>query len=138
MNKWLVVVAAALSSSCTSISCYYAATDATDLPVGTQLETKTSLVGMLDESIDDPNIHYLNITELPGYSNRFVKKRISIPVGTRFKVVGARKWRNPLCWGQDPDVVLQAETPLESTNAEIHMTLPTAQAHRASGTKHGG
>ena len=82
---------------------------------------------MLDESIDDPNIHYLNITAPPGYSNRFVKKKLGIPVGTRFKVVGARKARNPLCMAQDPDVVLQAETPLEPTNAEIHMKLPTAQ-----------
>ena len=134
MYKCLLFVAALAISSCTSISCYYAATDAVELPVGTQLETKIPLVGMLDESIDDPSIHYLNITALPGYSNRFVKKRVGIPVGTRLKVVGARKARSPLCMAQDPEVVLQAEIPLEPTNAEIHMKLPAAQAHLSETT----
>jgi len=133
-KRLFIIVAASVSAACTSISCNYGPTDATDLPIGTWLQTTAPMVGMLDESIDDPKVHYLNITELPGYSNRFVKKRIHIPAGSRFKVVGARKANNVLCWGQDHEVVLQGDTPLESTNAEIHMKLPTALAHRVPST----
>ena len=84
------------------------------------------MIGMLDQWIDDPNVHHLNITPLPGYSNRFVNRRVDIPAGARLEVVGARKATNPMCHWQDPELVLKVDTPLEPSNAEIHMDLSFA------------
>ena len=94
--------------------------------MGTLLVLKTPMIGMLDQWIDDSAVYHLNITPLPGYSNRFVKKRVAVPAGTQFKVVGSRKATNPMCYGQDPDLVLQVEVPLEPSNSEIHMDLSFA------------
>ena len=124
MYKYLTLVAALACSSCTSISCYYQpAANPPEVPVGTLLEFKTQMVGMLDQWIDDSRVYHLNITPLPGYSNRFVKTRVEIPAGTRLKVVGAHKATNPMCLWQDPDLVLQADKPLEQSNSEIRIDL---------------
>jgi hypothetical protein len=81
---------------------------------------------MLDQSIDDPKVSYLNITPLPGYSNRFVSRRIPILVGTTFTVIGFRRPHNPICYGYEWQVILEAEKPLEGSDAEIHIRLDSA------------
>jgi hypothetical protein len=127
MYKYLALVAALACSSCTSISCYYKpSATPPEVPVGTLLEFKTQMVGMLDQWIDDSRVYHLNITPLPGYSNRFVKTHVEIPAGTRLKVVGARKATNPMCHWQNPDLVLQVDKPLEPSNSEINIDLSLA------------
>lgn len=131
MYKCLALIAALACSSCTSISCYYKPTAIPpEVPAGTVLEFKTPMIGMLDQWIDDSRVHYLNITPLPGYSNRFVKRRVEIAAGTQLKVIGAREATNPMCHWQELELVLLTNTPLEPSNAEIHLdiTLATSPA----------
>jgi len=124
------VVLALLTSSC--VSCYYQPLTSNeeppaDLPIGTELSTATELIGMLDQDIDDPHLYYLNITQLPGYSNRFVAKHIPIPSGTTFSVVGFRRPHNLLCYWYAWDVILRSQHPLETSNTEIHIALDRAR-----------
>ena len=114
MNKFLYVASLAICAvlaGCTSISCRYGPPEPGDklpqgLPVGTVLRTDVPLLGLLDESIDDPSIHYLNLDPHPGYSNRFVKLRVDIPKGTEFRVIGYRRPFSPFCSAHDWDLVL--------------------------------
>ena len=125
MYRSLALVAALACSSCTSISCHYKSTaNPPEVPVGTLLVLKTQMIGMLDQWIDDSRVYHLNITPLPGFAKtRFVKARVVIPAGTRLKVAGARKATNPMCHWQNPELVLQVDTPLEPSNSEINMDL---------------
>ena len=116
----------------TSISCDYMplaldekAPDA--LLIGTRLAVRTELIGMLDQSIDDAQVYVLNITPLPGYSNRFVSRRVPIPTGTVFRVIGFRRPHNPVCYGFEWIVVLGAEKPINGAGDEIHMGIATAK-----------
>src|SRR5438045_885298 len=101
--RTLSVAALLALSSCTSMSCDYgplAQTDALpkDLPVGLQLVSSTEVVGMLDQSVDDARVYYLNITAPPGYAKtRFVKDRVRIPAGTHFEVAGFRRPHSLVC-----------------------------------------
>lgn len=117
---------------CTSISCRYAPPKPgdelpEDLPIGMTLQTNLALVGLLDESIDDSSIHYLNVVVPPGYRNRFVKQRVTIPVGTKFRVIGYRRPHNPICYSHDWEVVLGSETKFTADRDEIHMKFPLAR-----------
>ncbi len=130
----LLVAAGSMIAGCTSISCRYGPPERgdvlpPDLPVGAILRTKASLVGLLDESIDDSSTHYLNLVVPPGYRNRFVKQRVHISEGTVFRVTGYRRPFNPLCYGYDWALVLSSSTPLTSNNDEIHVKVPIARAH---------
>jgi len=90
------------------------------IPIGTTIETKQELIGMLVEHIDDGH-KYVVITELPGFNNRYVLKRIPIPAGMRFQVVGFERPRNFLCSGMD--AVLHPDKPLGSSVAEGQIDL---------------
>lgn len=85
------------------------------------------LVGLLDESIDDPSTHYLNIVMPPGYQNRFVKQRVVIPAGTKFRIIGYRRPFSPLCRSHDWAVILESETRFAPDRIEIHMKLTLAR-----------
>ena len=120
------------TSSCTSISCHYLPLAADEkapdaLPIGTRLAVREELIGMLDQSIDDPQVYYLYITPLPGYSNRFVSRRISISIGAIFRVIGFRRPHNPICYGYEWEVILEAEKPINGSGNEIHMGIETAK-----------
>ena len=78
---------------------------------------------MLDQSIDDDQVYYLNITPLPGYSNRFVKAHVRIAAGTAFTVTGFKRPHNLLCYWYDWEVILKPQEPLEASNAEVHMNI---------------
>lgn len=111
------------------ISCYNVILDVGDatkvgVAVGTILEAKKDLIGMLVEHIDDPSRKYVAVTELPGFSGRYVLKRIPIPVGTTFQVVGFERPRNFLCSGVD--AVLHPVTPLVPSGAEAQISLVEA------------
>ena len=97
------------------------------LPVGTQLVVRTELIGMLDQSIDDAKVYFLNITPLPGYLNRFVSRRVPIPTGTIFRVIGFRRPHNPICYGYEWQVILEAEKPINGSDDGIHMDIETAK-----------
>jgi len=97
------------------------------LPIGMTLKTNLPLVGLLDESIDDPSIHYLNVVVPPGYRNRFVKQMVSIPAGTKFQVIGYRRPFNPLCYSHDWVLVLESNTQFTRDRDEIHMKFPVAR-----------
>ena len=82
---------------------------------------------MLVEHIDD-NHRYVDIQKLPGYKNRFVLKRIPIPVGTRFRVVSLNRPRNFLCSGLD--AVLLPAVGLDPSAAEAEIDLvETSDGH---------
>lgn len=130
----LVIVG--LLSGCTSISCRYGPPDQGDVlpaeyPVGRALEVEAQLVGLLDESIDDKQIHYLNLVVPPGYRNRFVKARVPVPIGSRFTVVGHRKPHNPLCYGHDWELVLSSKAAMTPNRDEIHISVPIARENMA-------
>ncbi len=123
----------ALLAGCTSISCWYGPLDPgdeapPDFPIGKTLEVELSLVGLLDESIDDKQIHYLNLVEPPGYRNRFVKARFSVPVGSRFAVSGYKRPHNPLCYSHDWKLVLSSKIAWTSNRDEINISVPTARS----------
>ena len=116
----------------TSISCDYMplaldekAPDA--LPVGTRLAVRTELIGMLNQSIDHAQVYFLSITPPPGYSNRFVSRRVPIPIGTIFRVIGFRRPHNPICYGYEWKVILEAEKPINGSGDEIQMGIETAK-----------
>ena len=117
---------------CTSISCRYGPPEQkdelpNDLPIGVTLKTNLALVGLLDESIDDSSIHYLNVVVPPGYRNRFVKQRVNIPAGTKFRILGYRRPFNPICYSHDWYLVLGSDTQFTPDRNEIHMKFPTAR-----------
>jgi hypothetical protein len=88
--------------------------------------TNIALVGLLDESIDDSSIHYLNVVAPPGYRNRFVKQRVNIPAGTKFQILGYRKPFSAFCYSHDWELVLRSDTEFTADRNEIHMKLPVA------------
>ena len=108
----------AVLAGCTSISCHYGPPKPTDalpqgLAVGTVLRTNLLLLGHLNESIDDPSVHYLHVVPSNRATNRFVKLRVDIPKGTKFRVVGYRRAFNPLCSAHEWQLVL--ESPMRFT-----------------------
>jgi len=109
---------------CTSCSCYNVRLSTEEakvgIPIGSTIEARKELIGMLVEHIDDGH-KYVVITELPGFGNRYVLKRIPIPAGTRFQVVGFERPRNFLCSGMD--AVLYPNKPLESSGSEAQIGL---------------
>lgn len=124
----------AVLAGCTSISCRYGPPDPgdevpPDFPIGKKLEVRASLVGLLDESIDDKRVHYLNLVEPPGYRNRFVKARVSVPVGTQFSVSGYKRPHNPLCYSHDWRLVLNSRAALTPNRDEIHVSVPIARSN---------
>lgn len=128
MKTFVLAISAvfAVLAGCTSISCRYGSTDQkdelpSDLPVGMIFQSKHALLGLLDESIDDPSVHYLNVVVPPGYRNRFVKRRVNIPAGTKFRVIGYRRPFNPLCYAHDWELVLVSDPQLTTDQNEVHM-----------------
>jgi hypothetical protein len=129
-----IIAACSLIAGCTSISCQYGPPERgdvlpPDLPIGTTVRTSAPLLGLLDESIDDSSIHYLNIVVPPGYRNRFVKQRIPIPEGTAFQVIGYRRPYNPLCYSHDWGLVLGTNAPFTANRDEVRVKIPIARAH---------
>lgn len=130
----VIAVVLLATTGCTSISCRYGTPEPgdvlpPDLPLGATLRTVASLVGLLDESIDDSSVHYLNLVVPPGYRNRFVKQRIDIRAGTLFQVVGYRRPFNPLCYSHDWDIVLSSRSQLTANRDEIHIKVPLARSN---------
>lgn len=130
------VLVAALLAGCTSISCRYGPLEPDDpipvgYPMGASVEVRAELVGLLDESIDDKRVHYLNLVVPPGYQNRFVKARVSVPAGTRFAVSGYRRPHNPICRNHEWVLVLDSDRPLTPNRDEIHIRLSAARANLA-------
>jgi hypothetical protein len=128
------IATCSLLAGCSSISCRYGPPEhgdvlPPDLPIGITVRTGTPLLGLLDESIDDSSIHYLNIVVPPGHRNRFVKQRIPIPEGTAFQVIGYRRPFNPLCYAHDWELVLGSNTQLTANRDEVRAKLPVARAH---------
>lgn len=119
-------------AGCTSISCRYRAPEPKDvlpidLPIGMTLQTNGALLGLLDESIDDSSIHFLNLVVPPGYRNRFVKQRVNIPAGTKFRIIGYLRPFNRLCYSHDWELVLASDTKFTADGHEIHMKFPIAR-----------
>jgi hypothetical protein len=119
-------------AGCTSISCKYGPPEPkdelpVDLPVGMTLQANVPLLGLLDESIDDSSIHYLNVVVPPGYRNRFVKQRVNIPAGTKFRIIGYLRPFNPLCYSHDWVLVLGSDTKFTAEGHEINMKFPVAR-----------
>lgn len=135
MKTHLLVALFAVCSvllGCTSISCRYGPPTPkdelpNDLHIGMVLQTNIAMVGLLDESIDDSSIHYLNIVVPPGYRNRFVKQRVNIPAGTKFRVIGYRRPFNPICYSHDWGLVLGSDAQFTADRNEIHMSFPVAR-----------
>lgn len=126
------LVLSGILSGCSSISCNYGSPDSTDqlpsdLPIGMTLQSRQPLIGLLDESIDDPSVHYLNITTPPGYQNRFVKQRIAIPANSNFKILGYRRPFNPLCRSHDWVLVISSKAQFTPDRNQIHMSVPLAR-----------
>jgi len=79
---------------------------------------------MLDLSIDDVQVCFLNITLLPGYLNGFVSRRDSIPIGTVVRMFGFRRpLHNSICYSYK----WNAEKPINGSGDEIHMGIEKAK-----------
>jgi len=119
------VIAIVLALGLMSCSCYEARLSPEEaakvgVPIGTIITAKKELIGMLVEHVDDGH-KYIVITELPGFSNRYVLKRISIAAGTAFEIIGFTRPRSPLCSGTD--AVLRSKNEFESSGAEAQIDL---------------
>lgn len=124
------VLALGFAVGLASCSCNYAVLDhdqalTVGVPIGIRIEAKTELIGMLVANIDDPNKKFLEVTPLPGFAGRYVLKRVPVPQGTAFEVVGFRKPSNILCYGR-MDAVLRPSKPIEPSGAEVHINLDSA------------
>lgn len=132
-----------MAVGCTSISCHYGPPDPqdelpSDLAVGTVLRTEAPLVGLLDESIDDAAVHYLNVVVPPGYRNRFVKLRVQIPTGTSFRIQGFRRPHSLLCRSHEWEVVLAPAARLTPNADEVHMKFSVARDGTVISRRSGG
>ena len=132
--NFLALVAVVGFTSGTSCSCYEARLSEEDAAkmsalIGTSIEAKKDLIGMLVEHIDD-NHKYVHIQQLPGYKNRFVLKRITIPAGTRFRVVSLTQPRNFLCSGIDAELLPSVSLDPSGAGAEIDL-VETTDGHYA-------
>ena len=125
----LVVVFATSGTSCSCYEVRLSDQEAANVGrlIGTSIQAKKDLIGMLGEHIDD-NHKFVHIQKLPGYKNRFVLKRIPIPAGTRFRIVGLTRPRNVLCSGID--AVLLPTASLDPSGAEAEIDLvETSDGH---------
>ena len=90
------------------------------VPIGTIITANKELIGMLIENVDDGH-NYIVITQLPGFSNRYVLKRIPITAGTAFEIIGFTRPRSPLCSGTN--AVLRSKKEFESSGVEAQIDL---------------
>ncbi len=111
-----------------SCSCYYkevtnAESMPKELPLGTKVQSVSKLYCSLEESVDNPKILHIYISTTQMAKKRYVKQRFTIPTGTIFSVYGYRKPRNPICFNQGLNVVLQPKQPLVNSDAKFHVKL---------------
>ena len=125
----VVVVALTSGASCSCYDVRLSDQEAANVGrlVGTTIQAKIDLIGMLGEHIDD-NHKFVHIQKLPGYKNRFVLKRIPIPAGTRFRVVSLNRPRNFLCSGTDAVLLSAVSFDPSAAEAEIDL-VETSDGH---------
>ena len=119
------VVCVTASFFVASCSCYEAQVSATEaatigLPIGTVLEAKKDLFGQLQPHIDDGH-QFIAISEVKLYKKHYVLKEVSIPAGTRFRIKGLTRPRNPLCSGID--AILEPVTPIDPAGVDWDIDL---------------
>jgi hypothetical protein len=132
----LIAICAVLAGC--STSCRYGPPEPGDvlpqgIPVGTILRTKAPLLGLLDESVDDASIHYLNVEPYPGHAGRLVKLRVEIPKDTEFRVIGYRRPFSPLCDGYDWELVLSSTKQFTPNRDAITVDVSAARAYMTIG-----
>lgn len=132
-----------VTAGCTNVSCDYGPPDPrdtlpSDLPVGAILRTEAKMVGLLDESIDDATVHYLNVVDPPGYHNRFVKLRVDIPTGSSFRIQGYRRPHSILCRSHEWEAVLVPDFKLTPSGDEVHMKFSVARDGKLISQRSGG
>lgn len=123
MKQIALIIALLMLSSC---SCYYGGVTTVrampnELPIGSKVKTVSTLYGSLEEFVDDPNIHTIYISRVKMPKKRYVLEQFIIPAGTVFSVRGFTKPRNPTCFNHSLNVVLVAEKPLTTSNANAHI-----------------
>ena len=131
------------ATGCTNISCDYGPPDPqeklpSDLEVGTILRTQAAMIGLIDESIDDAKVHYLNVVAPPGYHNRFVKFRVDIPAGSSFRIQGYRRPHSMLCGSYEWEAVLVPGVKLTPDGDEVHMMFSVARDGKLISRRSGG
>lgn len=88
------------------------------VPVGELLVARKDLVAMVVSVDYQPNkVDFVHITEEPGYVGREVLKRIRVPKGQVFEIVGARESSSLGCSRRY--IVVRAKEAIEPSGAEV-------------------